>query len=56
MTRRREVDEKIRAVEEWNNLLLEHAARMNMRSYTRSKSQAGFKEMPNSGIAAFFLV
>lgn len=49
MTRRREVDEKIRAVEEWNNLLLEHAARMNMRSYTRSKSQAEFKEMPNSG-------
>jgi hypothetical protein len=46
---RRNVEEKIRAVEEWNNLLLENAARMAMRPYTQSKAQTVLKEMVNSG-------
>jgi hypothetical protein len=43
---RREVDEKIRAVEAWNDLFLENA-RTDTYSYGRSKRV--LKEMPNSG-------
>ena len=48
-SQRRKVEEKIRAVEEWNNLLLENAARMDMGPYMQSKAQAVLKEMLNSG-------
>jgi hypothetical protein len=44
---REEVDQKIRAVEEWNNLLLENAKRVEMNSYGQTKE--ALKEMPNSG-------
>jgi hypothetical protein len=44
---RREVEERIRAVEAWNDLLLENAARIDMYSYGQSKRV--LKEMPNSG-------
>ncbi|MGN6732391.1 MAG: hypothetical protein ACTHMB_10535 [Candidatus Binatia bacterium] len=44
---RGEVEQKIRAVEEWNNLLLENAKRAEMYSYGQSKKL--LKEMPNSG-------
>lgn len=48
MAERRDVEEKIRAVEEWNNLLLENAARSDMDSYMQQKSQRTSKEMPSS--------
>jgi len=44
---RREVEEKIRAVEAWNDLLLENATRIDMYSYGQSKRV--LKEMLNSG-------
>jgi hypothetical protein len=44
---RREVEEKIRAAEAWNNLLLENATRIDMFCYGQSKTVV--KEMPNSG-------
>ena len=44
---RQEVEQKIKAVEEWNNLLLENAKRTEMYSYGRSNTV--LKEMPNSG-------
>jgi hypothetical protein len=44
---RRDVEQKIRAAEEWNNLLLENAKRVEMYSYGQSKRL--LKEMPNSG-------
>lgn len=44
---RRGLEQKIRAVEEWNNLLLESAKRGDMYSYAQSKNV--LKEMPNSG-------
>ena len=43
----RDVEQKIRALEEWNNLLLENAKRVEMYSYGQSKRL--LKEMPNSG-------
>jgi hypothetical protein len=43
----RQVEQKIKAVEEWNNLLLENAKRAEMYSYRRSNTL--LKEMPNSG-------
>ena len=43
----REVEQKIRALEEWNNLLLERAKRVELYSYGQSKRL--LKEMPNSG-------
>ena len=49
ITQRREVEEKISAVEEWNNLLVENAAQMDMGSSMRPKRQTVFKEMPDSG-------
>jgi len=44
---RRGLEQKIRAVEEWNNLLLESAKRGEMYSYAQSKNV--LKEMLNSG-------
>jgi hypothetical protein len=43
----REVEQKIRALEEWNNLLLENAKRVEMYSYAQSKKL--LKKLPNSG-------
>ena len=43
---RRDVEQKIRAAEEWNNLLLENAKRVEMYSYGHSKNV--LKDMPNS--------
>ena len=44
---RRDVEQKIRAAEEWNNLLLENAKRVELYSYRQSKRL--LKELPNSG-------
>ena len=41
---RRDVEQKIRAVEEWNNLRLENAHRVEMYAYGHSK-RAVFKEI-----------
>ena len=43
----REVEQKIKALEEWNNLLLENAKRVEMYSYEQSKKV--LKKLPNSG-------
>jgi hypothetical protein len=44
---RRDVEQKIRALEEWNNLLLENVKRVEMYSYGQSKKV--LKKLPNSG-------
>jgi hypothetical protein len=49
MTLRREVQEKIRAAEDWNNLLLENAALMDMRLHMWSKPLTVFKKIPDLG-------
>jgi hypothetical protein len=46
-TQRGQVEQKIRALEEWNNLFLENAKRVEMYSYGHSKKL--LKKLPNSG-------
>ena len=47
---RPDVEEKLRAAEAWNNILLEKAERMDMSSYIQSKPESVPQRMPNSGL------
>jgi hypothetical protein len=52
---KRQVEEKIRAVEERNNLLLENAARMDIRSYMQERSPDGDYDDPNRSVSQLSL-
>ena len=52
---KRQVEEKIRAVEEWNNLFLEKAARMDIHSYMQKKPQMPVKATPNRSVSQLSL-
>ena len=52
---KRQVEEKIKAVEERNNLLLENAARMDMHAYLQSKPQTALKTRPNNPASQLLL-
>ena len=51
---KRQLEEKIRAVEEWNNLFLENAARMDIHSYMQSRLQTAVTT-PNTAVSQLSL-
>ena len=49
VTQKEGIEEKLKAVEEWNNMLLERAERMDSYFYIKSNPQSLPQRMPNSG-------
>lgn len=48
---KRQVEEKIKAVEEWNNLFLENAARMDIHYYMEKELQMAVKTTSNRSVS-----
>jgi hypothetical protein len=51
---KRQLEEKIRAVEEWNNLFLENAARMDIHFYMQSRLETAITT-PNTAVSQLSL-
>jgi len=51
---KRQLEEKIRAVEEWNNLFLENAARMDIHFYMQSRLETAVTT-PNTAVSQLSL-
>ena len=52
---KRQVEEKIKAVEEWNNLFLENAARMDIHRYMQKELQMAVKTTSNRSVSQLSL-
>mgnify|MGYP003576103580 CR=1 FL=1 len=52
---KRQMEEKIKAVEERNNLLLENAARMEMHAYMESRPKPSPNTTPNNSLTQLSL-
>ena len=48
---KRQVEEKIKAVEEWNNLFLENAARMDIHCYMEKELQMAVKTTSHRSVS-----
>jgi hypothetical protein len=54
-TQKRQIEEKIKAVEEWNNLFLENAARMDIHSYMQKELQMAVKTTSDRSVSQLSL-